>query len=518
MRMLWIAALTTLVGPAARMRADQPLAPIFYTIKFPAAGVHYADIEATVPTGKRTSIELMMAIWSPGFYRVENYSDHVVSLTVHTSEGKALSVDHARKNRWRVQTLGAPAVTVSYRLLCTGRSVTTDWVGDDGAVLNGPATFITLVEPAHRPHEVRLELPPKWTRSMTGLDPAADGLPNHYRALDFDMLADCPIVAGNLAVFEFEIDGSKHYLVNAGDYTRWDGYGAAGEVEKIVREHRRMWGFLPFKRYVFLIVFRQGGGGLEHKNSTLITTNPMAIRSGDRHVSWLGLVSHEYFHAFNVKRLRPIELGPFDYEHEVHTTCLWVSEGFTTYYGELIVPRAGLSSRQDFLSRLSSHIEQLQNSPGRLVETLEQASDRVWTESFSGVTTKSTTVSYYVKGPVVAWLLDAKIRRATSGSKTLDHVMRLAYERYSGERGFTPDQFRKTVEEVAGCDLKEWFRKAVASTEELDYTEALDWLGLRFATGDGRTSRKTWKLETRSDASEAQKSHLREWLSPGSTK
>jgi predicted metalloprotease with PDZ domain len=396
--------------------------------------------------------------------------------------------------------------------------VTTDWVGDDEAVLNGPATFITRVEQVHRPHEVRLELPSEWTRSMTGLGPADDGQPNHYRAADYDTLADCPIVAGKLAVFRFDVDGSTHFLVNAGDYSRWDGQQAASEVERIVREHRRMWGFLPFKRYVFLVVFHQGGGGLEHKNSTLIINNSSAMPTGDRRVSWLGLVSHEYFHAFNVKRLRPIELGPFDYEHEVHTTSLWVAEGFTTYYGELIVPRAGLCGPADFLSRLSSHIEQLQNSPGRLLETLEQASDRVWNESFSGVTTKKTAVSYYVKGPIVAWLLDARVRRATNGAKTLDDVMRLAYERYSRERGFTPEQFRKTAEEVAGCDLEEWFRKAVASMEELDYSEALNWFGLRFAkTTDGRQPPNQWKLEIRADASEEQKHHFREWFASGET-
>src|SRR5262249_20842451 len=153
-------------------------------------------------------------------------------------------------------------------------------------------------------------------------------------------------------------------------------------------------------------------------------------------------------------------------------------------------------------------------SPGRLMETLEEASDQVWAESFSGVTTKSTSVSYYVKGPVVAWLLDAKVRRATDGAKTLDDVMRLAYERYSGERGFTPEQFRKTAEEVAGCDLKEWFRKAVASTKELDYTEALDWFGLRFAPTQDRKTPNKWKLEIRPDAAEKQRNRFQEWLTP----
>lgn len=157
---------------------------------------------------------------------------------------------------------------VSYRLLCRGRSVTTNWVGSDLAVLNGPATFVTLIEKGRRRHDVRLELPPQWQRSMTSLDAAPDGLPNHYRAPDYDTLADSPIVAGNLTVNDFEVHGSRHYVVDAGEVGLWDSKRAAQDLEKIVRETRRFWGFLPFKKYVFLTVFRQGGGGLEHLNST----------------------------------------------------------------------------------------------------------------------------------------------------------------------------------------------------------------------------------------------------------
>jgi predicted metalloprotease with PDZ domain len=191
-----------------------------------------------------------------------------------------------------------------------------------------------------------------------------------------------------------------------------------------------------------------------------------------------------------------------------------VAEGLTSYYGELLVGRAGLAGPQDVLGRLSAHVRQLQNSPGRLKQTLEQASFNVWTESFSGVGPNSATgVSYYVKGPVVSFLLDARIRRATGGRKRLDDVMRLAYRRYAGERGFTPEEFRATAEVVAGVDLKEWFRKAIASTEELDYAEALDWFGLRFAPPNGSPpGPPSWKLETREDATEAQKGRLRAWF------
>lgn len=506
-RIILVGLLVWIVTPAQQALTAQPLEPIVYTIKFPAPDTHIADVEVSVPTGKRAVIDLMMAVWSPGFYRVENYANRVQDFSARTPEGTPLEVQQPEKNRWRIQTSGQANVIVSYRLLCSGRSVTTNWVGTDLAVLNGPATFITLVEKTRRRHDVKLELPPVWQRSMTSLDASPDGLANHYRAPDYDTLADSPIVAGNLIVNEFEFNGSKHYVVDAGEVGQWDSKRAAQDLAKIVRETRRFWGFLPFKKYAFLTVFRQGGGGLEHLNSTLLTASSARTTTPD--VRWLAFVSHEYFHAFNVKRLRPIELGPFDYEHPPSTSSLWISEGLTTYFGDLMVVRAGLCTAQDHLTRLSANIGQLQNAPGRLVQTLEQASLDVWGSGTSGVGRDTATkVSYYVKGPVVGFLLDAKIQRTTGDKKSLDDVMRLAYKRYSGERGFMAEQFRQTAEDVAGVDLKEWFRKALASTEELDYTEALDWFGLRFASANAQSPATAWKLEIREDATDIQKSHF----------
>ncbi len=510
-RVILIAALLWLCGPVPRTWSDATPEPVVYTLRFPAPETHTAVVEATIPTGKRGALDLMMPVWSPGFYRVEDYAGQVQELSARAPEGTALAVTRPQKNRWQVQTGGAPAVIVTYRLLCRGRSVTTNWVGPEYAVLNGPSTFVTPAESTRRPHEVRLELPAAWKQSATGLEAAPGGRPHHYRAAYYDTLADSPIVAGNLTIQEFTVAGSKHEVVAFGDTVRWDLQRVARDLETIVRQNHRFWGFLPFRRYVFLLVFRQGGGGLEHANSTLVTCSPRAAAPG---VDWHMFACHEYFHAFNVKRLRPVELGPFDYERPPKTASLWVSEGLTVYYDEVLVARAGLAGPADVLGKLSGQIRQLQTSPGRLVQTLEQSSLNVWTSGFSGFgQNRDTSVSYYVKGPVVGFLLDARIRRATDGRKSLDDVMRLAYQRYAGERGFTPEQFRAAADEAAGVDLGEWLRKALASTEELDYAEALDWFGLRFAApAADRPGQPTWKLEIREDATDAQKAHLRAWL------
>jgi predicted metalloprotease with PDZ domain len=495
---IWIACATLSVSA-------QALEPIVYTVRFPEPAKNYALVEATVPTGKQAFIEMMMPIWTPGYYRIENYAGKVQDFAARTTDGKALKVEQPTKNRWRIEAKEAKVVVASYKLTCASRSVTGNWVGDDMLVLNGGPSFVTLVEKAKRPHIVRLQLSPKWKQSMTGLDAAGDGKPNHYQAGDFDTLVDSPIVAGNLAIKEFEVDGSKHYVVAAGDTANWDGNRAASQLQKIVQENRRMWGPLPFKKYVFQFLLKGGGGGLEHANSALMFTSATATRGVEPNLSWLSFVSHEYCHAFNVKRLRPVELGPFDYEKEPRTTGLWVAEGLTTYYGDLIVCRAGLGETKDYLARLSSQIDRLQKSPGRLVQTLDQASRDVWAGGTSGVGGGAKTISYYVKGPVVGFVLDAKIQRATKGAKSLDDVMKLAYQRYGGEKGFTADQFRQTAEEVAGINLKEPFRKWLATTEELDYTEALDWFGLRFP-------QKVWRLEIRDDATADQTTRLQAWL------
>ena len=422
----WLALVAGL-GPVSA----QPPSPVRYTVRFVARSAHLADVEAEFPTDGRASIDLMMAIWSPGFYKVEDYATRVRDVSAHAPDGSPLAVEQPRKNRWRVDAHGASTVVLMYRVVCDERSVTTNFVGDDYAVLNGAPTFITLADWASRPHDVRLELPAGWADAMTALEPAADRAPRHYRAADYDTLVDSPIVAGNPIVQDFEVNGSRHHLVEVGDVRDFDGARAARDLKAIVEAHARLWGGLPFTTYDFLLVFRPGGGGLEHGNSVLATTQAAATRTETGYLRWLNFISHEYCHAFNVKRLRPIELGPFDYEREPRTPSLWISEGFTSYFGNLAVLRAGLSDERAFLASTSSQIAQLQASPGRLVQTLAQSSLDVWTsEGVSGVNTNAnTSVSYYLKGQIAGFLLDAKVRRATNGARSLDDVMRLAYRR-----------------------------------------------------------------------------------------
>ena len=481
--------------------------PIIYTVRFPDPAAHTAVVEVSIPATGRPSVEIVMPRWSPGFYRVEDYAAQVKDLSARAGSGE-LPVEHPAANRWTVRADGP--VSVRYTLTCEAQSVTTNWVGPGLVVLNGPATFPFFAGLEHRPCEVRVELPAGWARSASGMPSA--GRENTYRAADYETLADSPIVAGGLELAEFEVAGVKHTVVTAGDSAGWDAARAAGDYRKIVEENRRFWGTLPFDRYVFLSVFRAGGGGLEHRNSTLLTSNAGAMKSAGGYRGWLRFVGHEYFHTFNVKRVRPVELGPFDYEHEPRTSGLWIAEGVTAYYDGLLNTRAGLAGAEDFLAALSDSVERLQKSPGRKVQSLERASLDVWTTSFSGMGGGDTTISYYTKGAVAAFLLDARVRTASRGAKSLDDVMRAALAKYGGAKGFTAAEFRRLCSDTAGEDLTAGFARAIGSTEELDYAEGLACFGLRFAPdGEGRP---TWRLEGDPAATAEQSARRASWLGP----
>ena len=492
---------STATAQAAR-RIDPKAAAesVRYDVSFPAPQTHYVDVTATVPTSGQASVEVMMPVWTPGSYLVREFERNVESVTAASPDGRPLAVEKSSKNRWRIASAGARTISVRYRVYGREMSVRTNWIEAGFALLNGAPTFITLADGGRRPHEVTIQPARGWTRSMTSLDPMPGG-EHRYRAPDYDTLVDSPILLGNPAVYEFMVDGKPHYLVNEGEAGVFDGARAAKDLEAIVRECRRMWGSLPYERYLFLNILTEASGGLEHKSSTVIMASRWTTRARRTYADWLGTASHEFLHAWNVKRLRPIELGPFDYEQEVFTRSLWIAEGVTDYYADLVLHRAGLATSADVIDSLSNRIQEVQAAPGRLVQSVEQASFDAWIKYYRpDENSNNTSISYYTKGALVGFLLDARIRNVTDGRAGLDDVMRAAYARYSGERGYTPDQFKAVAEQVAGTSLSAFWDTAVRGTGELDYSEALETLGLQLRP-DAQNQGRAWLgATTRNDA------------------
>jgi predicted metalloprotease with PDZ domain len=486
------------------------LDPIVYTISFPDPTSKSFTVQMVVPTDGHATVDLMMPVWSPGFYGLQNYAARVSAFNARAADGRALDVSKPSDNRWTVTTGAVRSFTATYTVAAPRGSNLGNGVTETSAVIIGPASYITLVDAprTHRPAEITLELPAAWKGSMTSLDAAADRKPNHYTAPDYDVLVDSPILAGvDLTTTEFTVDGIRHEWTYLG-HADWDDDKAVAMLKPLIEEHVRFWNGLPYTRYAFLnIVIGSGGGsGVEHLRSVAITTSGKEPQNEEARFREAAFLSHEYFHAMNVKRLRPVELGPFDYEHPPVTTGLWVAEGLTSYFGDLLAARSGVGTEQDYLAIDSRHITDLQTKqPGRLVQTLEQSSSQM----FDRIPAERK-VDYYVKGPVVGLVLDAHIRHHTDGKRSMDDVMRLEYKRWSGARGYTADDFAQTLSDAAGFDVSALLHTLVATTDEIDYTEMLDWFGLRFTGGDDPA--RAWTLEVRPDATPAQASHLAAFL------
>lgn len=475
-------------SPGATVSTTAPLAPaeprgdgtvIEHTLKFDRAHTHGIDVESIFPVQPGKPLVLRMPVWTPGSYLVREFSRHVEGLTASTPGGERLIVQKVRKNRWRVDTASADRVVIRYQLYAGEMSVRANYVDDEIAIINGAATFL-VGDDLKRAHDVQLKVPTRWTKSVTSLD-AKPGEPNRYIATDYDLLVDSPIAVGNPQIFKKTIAGAEHVLANFGGGDVWDGKKSAEDVWKIAEVQTEFWGVLPYRRYVFLNAIVERRGGLEHLYSTLMMTS--AFNSGVRksYVDWLGLVSHEFFHTWNAKRLRPVELGPFDYENEVYTRALWIVEGITSYYDDLFLIRAGLTKKKEYLEALSKSIDHVRSTPGRHAQPLSRASFDAWIKFYRpDASSVNTSISYYRKGAVVAFLLDAEIRRRSAGKHNLDDVMRAAYERFSGEKGYTTDEFRAIASELATESLDEFFSHAVDGTGDLDYEPAFEYFGLRF--------------------------------------
>jgi predicted metalloprotease with PDZ domain len=474
--------------------AEPDRSPVDYKLGFERAAQHQVVLEATFPCANRSSLEVFMPVWTPGSYLVREYARHLESFQATGANDKKLNWSKTRKNRWKIECSGETSVTLRYSVYCRELSVRTSLVEDDKALLNGATIFLSEVGNEKRPYNVKLNLPAAWTGSYSGLQ-MLDG---HYVAKNFDELVDCPILAGSPNVYDIEVKKVQHRLVNFGEASVWDGPKSQRDVQRIVDTTTNFWGSLPYSEqppgnYHFFNVLGSGGGGLEHSNSTFLMASRYAQRNRKDYLGWLSLVAHEYFHAWNVKRLRPKALGPFDYENEAYTPSLWIAEGITAYYDDLLVRRAQFSTDTEYLEILSKHINDLQSTAGRQVQSLRESSYDAWIKFYRpDENSANSSISYYVKGPVVAFLLDAEIRAHHPNSDGLNEVMRRAYKKYSGPQGYTEDEFRAVAEEVAGVGLKGFFSRYVDGHDELDYASALKTLGLRFKKPDTKDQDLAW--------------------------
>lgn len=454
--------------------------PIRFTLSFPAAAAHYVDVEARIPTEGKDSLTVFMSVWTPGSYLVREYARNITRLDAFSPQGHPLASEKTIKNRWQIETGGQSHIVIRYRLYGREINVRNNWIEADFAMINGAPTFISVVDDHERPYVVTINRPAHWATTHSAL--IAGDRPDEFTAPDFETLVDSPILVGNPQVDTFEVDGVPHSLVTIDGGGVWDNTRAAQNLKLVIEAQRDFWGQLPLDRpYTIFNLLTGSRGGLEHRHSFTITADRWYGRTHGGITSWLSLASHEYFHTWNGKRLRPVELGPFEYEHENYTKSLWIVEGITSYYQHVILTRAGFYTHDRYLGAVSGSIAGTQRTPGRLVQAFSDSSFDAWIKAYrSDENSVNTLFSYYGGGAVAAFLIDAKIQAVSNGAKSLDDVMRAAYDRYSGLSGYTQEQFIALASEVSGHDLTTWFDKLVNQPGEFDYQPALDWYGLEF--------------------------------------
>ncbi|MBA3767120.1 MAG: M61 family metallopeptidase [Acidobacteria bacterium] len=479
---------TSLASAQINSASTQP--EINFTVSMPKPYTHLLEVAMRV-RGSRLPAQtnLVMPVWTPGSYLVREYERHVQDFAAADAQGRALRWGKVNKNTWRVEASGANEFTVTYRVYANELTVRTNEVNDRHAFWNNAALLMYPEGQLNAPSTLRIMPFGNW-KIATGL-PAVAGKQNTFSAENFDILYDSPIEVGAFKTISFEVRNVPHRIIIDGE-GNYDANKLRDDVKKIVETEAMMMGDIPYKDYTFILHLRStDGGGLEHLNSTALLVGRFGFRPESSYQDFLSLVAHEFFHLWNVKRIRPDALGPFDYTRENYTKLLWVAEGLTEYYSYLLLRRANLISEKDYLEMVAKSIQDLQKKPGRLVMSAEEASFDAWIKYYRrDENAVNSQISYFDKGALLGMLLDLEIRKRTSGAKSLDDVMRYLYTEYAKKgRNYTPEDFQRISELIAGSSLEQFFARYVRGRDELDYHAGLNAIGLQLeTTGTGKTS------------------------------
>ena len=459
----------------------------------PAAHVFHVTLRADGLAGEL--LDLKMPAWMPGFYRIMDYQKFVSNFRAADGSGRPLDWEKITRNGWRVVASGAPTVVVDYDVFGNTSFAANNFLDETRAFIAPPGMFLYPDGRLQTPVTVTIELPAGWTRIGTGLDPVP-GRAATFTAPDFDTLYDCPILLGNQEVRTFEVKGVPHTLVLENIAPAVDRDRVASDLKRMVEASVGLMEDIPYKHYTFLLIGR-GNGGIEHANSAAIFFNGERLADEKGYPGWLSYVSHEYFHHFNVKRIRPIALGPFDYDMENLTEMLWVSEGLTVYYEDIVLVRGGLMTPEAFLAKLAGPSPGSRAAPAIISNRRPSpaCTHGAHRASAATATRRSPTTT---TGAMLGMMLDLAIRNGSGNAKSLDDVMRSLYRTYDlgKKRGFTDAEFREECERAAGGPLAEVFEYA-STTKDVDYAKYLAYAGVKIDGTRPRTRRADTSASTR---------------------
>lgn len=451
---------------------------LHYQVAMPQPESHLFDVTLQIQGWQEPVLDLKMPVWTPGSYLVREYARQVQDFTATARQ--PLDSQKVSKNQWRVQTAGQSDLTICYRVFANELTVRTNHLDASHGYFNGAALFFYVVGFQDQPVRVTICPPfPHW-QIATAL-PSAIEQPNTFEAADFDALVDSPFEIGQHQLYEFDVLGKLHQFAIWGQ-----GNANVGQIlqdtQKIIQTEAALFGGLPYDRYLFLLhLTSQGFGGLEHKSSCSLIYPRFSFQPEESYHRFLQLVAHEFFHLWNVKRIRPKALEVFDYDAENYTPSLWFSEGTTSYYDILIPFRAGIYDADTYLKNLSKEITRYLTTPGRLVQPLSESSFDAWIKLYRrDANSDNSQISYYLKGEMVTLLLDLLIRARHSNQRSMDQVLQQLWQTFGQpEIGFTPAELQAVIEAVAGVDLTAFWQRYLHTPEELPFNQYLEPFGLK---------------------------------------
>ncbi len=455
-------------------------AKIAYSVAMPEPQNHLFEVTLEVHNWRSPTLDLKMPVWTPGSYLVREYARHVQDFSVKaTAQDSNLPWQKRSKNHWQIATQGCSEITVYYRVYANELTVRTNHLDESHGYFNGAALFFFIEGCQHEPSTLTIDPPfDDWQISTTL--PRVAGSSNTFLVENFDVLVDSPVEVGRHQSIEFECEKKKHYFVVWGE-GNIDLPRLARDTQKVIQTEAKIYGGLPYDEYHFLLHLSGSGyGGLEHKNSCSLNYPRFGFQASDQYHRFIQLVSHEFFHLWNVKRIRPQALEQFDYEQENYTPSLWFCEGVTSYYDLLIPLRAGIYNQKVFLESLSKDITRYLTTPGRLVQPLAESSFDAWIKLYrQDANSNNNQISYYLKGALVSLMLDLLIRKKHQNQRSLDDVMRRMWQDFGREEiGFSPTQLQQVFESVADCKLDDFFQRYLHTTEPLPLEEYLEPFGL----------------------------------------
>lgn len=450
---------------------------IHYSLSFPEPHTHYVQVKMEINGIKNSDfIEVKMPVWVPGSYLVREFSKNLDSVIAYNGK-KALNVVKTSKNAWNIECKNQTNITVEYQIYCYELSVRTSYITDEYAFLSPPSIFMYVENMKNLPHRVQINTHKNWKEISCSL--SSESNKYHLTADNYDTLADAPILLGNQKIYEIKAANITHYVAMNGFHKTPESF--TDDMRKIFESATDIFGENPCKNYTVIVLHSpDASGGLEHANSTVLLWRPLAY-SGKDYKSFLALTAHEYFHLWNVKRIRPEALGPFDYDKENYTTSLWVSEGFTQNYDDYITHKAGFYSAEEYLEIVSDYISKYESNSGKNVQTVAESSFDAWIKYYRrNENSNNTQISYYDKGAFVALFLNLIILNESEGKKSLNDVMKTLWNNYKSNpnKGFTESDIQKALEQYTNSNLDAFMKDYVFGKKPLDYEKYLNYAGL----------------------------------------